>query len=265
MEPIRSTDNPKIKFWYQLRSKKGRDNNSLFIIEGIKLIEEAVKSGQIFEDIIIEENKNFPYHMLDLINESNESITTTFVAEHVMKKLSDTEKPQGVLAIIKKNKPSVQSLFLQGKNCVLLVDQIQDPGNLGTIIRSADATGVDAIFLGKGTVELFNAKVVRSAMGSMFHLPIIEGDLDELIPMLQGSDYLIVGTSPYAEESFYDIDLKKKVAVLIGNEAKGLHKNRIEQVDKMVNIPIIGDAESLNVAMATTVVLYERIRQLNKA
>ncbi|OEF99426.1 hypothetical protein BHF71_01750 [Vulcanibacillus modesticaldus] len=259
MEIIESINNPKVKQWYKLLNKKGRDKSGQYIIEGIKLIKEAIRFGQKIETIIVDHSKGLPEEFLELYSSDKKKFFT--VSKPVFEKLSETETPQGIMAIIKKQELTAKKLLTENNNFILLLDKIQDPGNLGTIIRSADAAGVDAIVLGNGTVELYNPKVIRSAMGSVFHLPILSADLDEIIAGLKQKNVKIVGTSPYAKHDYFKIDFSEKIAILVGNESKGLSKERQEQVDQMVKIPIVGQAESLNVAMATSIVLFERVRQ----
>lgn len=262
MERITSINNPKVKYWDGLKSKKGREKEKFFLIEGTKLIAEAIQANYHIEDIIIEEASVQLKIIQQLLKDNGINIPITMVSKQVVNKLAETETPQGVFAVLRKKEINLDNILK--KQFLLLLDEIQDPGNLGTIIRSADASGVGAIILGKGTVDLYNSKVVRSAMGSIFHMAIIEADLDSLIPMLQQNRFKIIGSSPYASDSFFDVDLTGKSAILIGNEAKGLAKARMETVDQMVNIPIKGGAESLNAAVATALLLYERVRQLEK-
>lgn len=258
MELIQSVHNPKVKAWYQLQNKKGREQSKSFMIEGFKLVEEALSSKQEIEYIISEEDKDLPKSINDYMEKLD--IPMVQVSKPVIEKLSETQAPQGILAIIKQQSLNLEQVISSKFDFFLLIDQIQDPGNLGTIIRSADAAGVDAIILGYGTVDIYNQKVIRSAMGSIFHLPILNADLDSSIRSLKEHGVKVIGTSPYADRNYFDVNLKDKIAIIVGNESKGLSEERMEQVDEMVNIPLIGQAESLNVAMATTLVLYERVR-----
>ena len=258
IEKISSLNNPKVKLWYHLKSKKGREETGLYLIEGYKLVEEAVLFKKI-ESLIIEEGTDIPERIFH--DEKNRDFPIIEVSAGIIKKLSDTKAPQGIIAIIKKETGNVDDLIAKN-NSFLLIDEIQDPGNFGTIIRSADAAGIGVIILGKGSVELHNPKVIRASMGSVFHLPVVEADLQEILIKLKEKGIYIIGTSPYAEKKYFEIDLKKPVAVLVGNEANGLAGDRINSVDDMVSIPLIGNAESLNVATATTLILYERVRQL---
>jgi len=263
MEEIQSVQNPKIKAWYQLRNKKGREKSGLYMIEGIKLIEEAIRFDQAIEYLLFEKEQGIPSRLLNLLKEDHLHPRLIAVTSAIIQKLSDTETPQGVLAIVKQQTHSLEKLLAERGNYLLLVDEIQDPGNLGAMIRNADAAGVEAVFLGKGTVELYNPKVLRAAMGSIFHLPIHPIDLNNIMPMLKEKNIQVIGTSPHAEKAYFDLDFTQKTAILVGNEAKGLSAEKQSQVDHMVKIPIMGHAESLNVAMAAGVILFERVRQLH--
>lgn len=265
MEFIQSVHNPKIKAWYQLHSKKGRDTSGSYLIEGAKLIAEAIQADQEIEVLLIEHEKGIPREINALIADKNEEIPIVKVTPSIIEKLSEMSTPQGMMAVVKQKHHTMAQILERKPSFILLVDEIQDPGNLGAMIRSADAAGVEAIILGNGTVDLYNSKVIRSAMGSLFHLPILSADLSQLIPQLQHDGFQVIGTSSYAEKSYFDIDYTKKTAILVGNEARGMSEDRKKQVTEMVKIPLMGQAESLNVTMATTVILYERVRQFQKA
>jgi len=260
MEIIQSLKNPKVKSWISLKSKQGRMEQGVYLVEGFKLVEEAIHSKVDIQSIIYGPEHEIPFSWQEWINETG--ITLFQVSQSIIEKLAETKSPQGFYAVIQPNKSHLQSLT--NKRFLLLVDEVQDPGNLGTIIRSADAAGVEAIVLGAGTVDVYNGKVIRSAMGSMFHVTFIEDDLNKLILNLRKEGFIVVGTSPHAEKNYFELDYNQKMAILVGNESRGLSKERIEQVDQMVKIPFVGLAESLNVAIATSVILFERVRQLWK-
>nr|WP_165894958.1 RNA methyltransferase [Tepidibacillus fermentans] len=245
-----------------LKTKQGRNEQGLYLIEGIKIIEEALNSRQEVMSIIYTRDKEIPDSWQIQIEQSMQPINFYQVSQSIVDKLSDTKTPQGFFAILKQEQHSLETL--KSRSFLLLVDEIQDPGNLGTIIRSADAAGVEGIILGNGTVDPYNDKVIRSAMGSIFHLPIVKASLDEVIFHLQQSDFQVIGTSPYAEKAYFDVDYKQKTVILVGNESRGLSESRKDQVDQMVKIPFMGQAESLNVATATSIILFERVRQLLK-
>lgn len=259
MELIESIRNPKVSLWFRLKSKRGREQQGQYLIEGYKLLEEAIRSNQNIEVIIINCDRDLPDKLSDLIFRRN--LKTITVSDTVFNKLAETESPQGVIAVAKKKLWTFNEIIKETDNFLLLIDEIQDPGNLGTIIRSADAAGIGGIIISKNTVELYNPKVIRSAMGSIFHLPILIDDLDDSIEKLKSQKIKIIGTSPYANEDYYSIDLINNIAIIIGNEARGLSEKRQRSTDQMVKIPITGNAESLNVAMATTIILFEHLRQ----
>lgn len=261
MEIIKSKNNPKVKYWTSLLNKKGRQQTKQYIIEGVKLIEEALLANQVIESIILAEYMQLPDKITLHITNAKGEIELFSVSKEIIDKLADTNTPQGILAVVKQKDWQIEEL-LKKKGMLLLIDEIQDPGNLGTIIRSANGAGVDGVIIGIGTVELYSPKVIRSAMGSIFHLPIISADLDDVIKHLKADGIKVIGTSPYTDQIYYDVDLTNNVAILIGNEAKGLSEHRKEQVNEMMKIPLTGEAESLNAAMATTIILFDRVRQL---
>ncbi|WP_339060004.1 RNA methyltransferase [Tepidibacillus marianensis] len=260
MEIIQSLKNPKVKSWVSLKMKQGRMEQGVYLIEGFKLVEEAIRSKVDIQSIIYGMEHEIPFSWQPWIQQSDISLYQ--VSQSIIEKLTDTKTPQGFYAIIEQKKNSLEDLI--NKRFLLLVDEVQDPGNLGTIIRSADAAGIEAIVLGKGTVDVYNGKVIRSAMGSMFHVPFVEADLTQVILKLQDKGFIVVGTSPHTEKNYFELDYKQRMAIIVGNESKGLSEIRIEQVDQMVKIPFMGMAESLNVAIATAIILFERVRQLSE-
>ncbi len=259
---IESVNNPRITKWYHLKTKKGREKQGLYLIEGTNLITEALLSGQEIETLIISDRYT-PSDELRQLFASGKLISETIkVSEAIIRKLSDTITPQGIVAVVRKSTTKIKELLEIEQPVFVIVDQIQDPGNLGAMIRSADAANVDGIIIGRENVELYNPKVIRSAMGSIFHLPIVtDSDLDQVLIELKEKGVKIYGTSPYADKDYFDFALKENIAIIIGNEAKGLTSARIKMVDEMMRIPIVGKAESLNAAMATAVILYEHVRQ----
>lgn len=179
----------------------------------------------------------------------------------VMAKCSDTVHHQGVFAVIRKYHRSLQEVLDEPDALVLAADRVQDPGNAGTMIRSADAAGATAVILGKGCVDLYNPKTIRSTMGSLFHLPVLEWDLKDALRQAAERGIRIVSATLDAEQSFYDIDFTRSTWILMGSEAHGVSPDLLSLVNQRVKIPMKGRAESLNVAMASTIVLYEAFRQ----
>jgi RNA methyltransferase, TrmH family len=247
LKRIESTKNPQVKQWKKLLTKKEREKTGLFIIEGFHLVEEALKSGVRIVEIILEEKKEIP------TNWSVDNIPITLVTEEIIKAISDTETPQGIAAVCK------QFTYEQinwGKANVLLIDAVQDPGNVGTMIRTADAAGIDAVILGEGCVDLYNPKVIRATQGSLFHLPIIRGNLREWIKTLKEQQVHIYGTALENGEDYKQVEPNEPFALLVGNEGSGVNKDLLQLTTKNLYIPIYGKAESLNVAVATGILLY---------
>jgi RNA methyltransferase, TrmH family len=247
LKRIESTKNPQVKQWKKLLTRKERDKTGLFLIEGFHLVEEALTSGVSLVQLIVEESKTIP-------SEWNVAhIPITVVTEGVMWEISDTETPQGIAAVCRQL--SDESLDWS-KAKLLLVDAVQDPGNVGTMIRTADAAGVDAVILGEGCVDVYNPKVIRATQGSLFHLPIIRGSLSKWMQTLKEKNIPIYGTSLENGDDYRKVHASGAFALLVGNEGSGVSKEWLEQTTKNLYIPIHGQAESLNVAVATGILLY---------
>ena len=240
---ITSLSNEKVKAWRKLHKRKGRKESRSFLVEGMHLIEEAWKSKQPIIEIIVEENRAIPDWCGDFQVER--------VSKQVFAYISQTTTPQGIAAVIG-NQPKKR---MTGKY-MILIDGVQDPGNLGTIIRTADAAGMDAVVLGKGTVDLYNDKAVRATQGSLFHIPIYEADLLEEMNRLQEESYEIWATTLEDAMYYHEVEIPEKVALILGNEGSGIQQNLIEKADRKIKIPIYGQAESLNVSVAAGILMY---------
>ncbi|MFV8830397.1 TrmH family RNA methyltransferase [Alkalihalobacterium sp. APHAB7] len=246
MNRIESAKNPKVKQWKKLHTKKGRDTDNQFLIEGTHLIEEARISGIDPIELIISEEYAVPK------NWSDWQVPITYVTDRVMIELSETKSPQGVIAICQQ----FEHQLIPSQGRYLLLDAVQDPGNVGTIIRTADAAGVDGIVLGEGSVDLYNGKVIRSTQGSLFHLPIVKGNLLEWIEKLKTLDIPVYGTALENGQDYNQIESPFSFALIVGNEGEGVSKEFLDETDANLYVPIYGQAESLNVAIATAVLLY---------
>ena len=258
MQRIMSKDNSILKHIKRLKEKKYRDEYGEYIIEGLKLIKEAVQENAEIKYIvvcdgcdnseIIESHLKYEMARLDFI----------YVPQNIFKMISDVENPQGVLAVIRKKTNDEINIK---EEVILALDDIQDPGNLGTILRTADSVGLKQILVSKGTADCFNPKVVRSTMGAIFRVNVIEcEDLKHTLKELQNKEYKVMITSLKAKNSIYNTDYNKKV-IVIGNEANGVSKEIQNIADEKVIIPMLGKTESLNASVATGVVLYEYVRQ----
>ena len=256
-EVITSVHNPKVKEWASLLDRRGRDKTGCYLVEGPHLVLEALKSDAVVRTVVYAQDRGIPEELLPWKDRSR----WVAASPEVMRKCSDTVHPQGVFAVVEKWRPSAAPLLEKPDVLAVVTDAVQDPGNLGTIIRSADAAGADGVILGKGTVDPYNPKTVRSTMGSLFHIPVVEADLAELLPQANARGIRTVCTSLHAARSCYELDLRQAVWFVVGNEASGVSPSVRQLATDEVIIPMRGGAESLNVAMAATVLLFEAMRQ----
>jgi TrmH family RNA methyltransferase len=246
MKRIESKKNPQVKQWKKLHTKKERDTTGQFIIEGAHLVEEALKYKQLLTSLIITESFQLP------VNWNIDELEVYIVTEEVMNEIGETETPQGVAAVCR-----TPSYELNGADhSILLIDAVQDPGNLGTLIRTADAAGIGGIIVGEGTVDIYNSKVLRASQGSIFHIPIIKGNLNEWIQTLKDLGHMVYGTSLEDADPYINVVPSSPFSLIVGNEGRGVHKELLSLTDKNLFIPIHGKAESLNVTVATGVLLY---------
>ena len=263
MQVISSKDNELVKHIKKLKDKKYRDESNEYIIEGIKLIEEAVKEKVKINKIIICEDTTNTYEIPTNVMLEIAKYECVYVTNKIFSTITQVTNPQGIMAVVEKDSNNQEIDFSQ--DIIVALDDIQDPGNLGTILRTVDSVGLNQIIVSKGTVDAFNSKVVRSTMGAIFRVNIIEvDDLIETIKMIKKHHFKLVVTSLQTEQSIYDINFNKKI-IVIGNESNGVSEVIQDMADEKAKIPMIGKTESLNASVATGIVLYEYVRQkLNK-
>lgn len=259
MQVITSKDNEIIKGLKKLKEKKYRDEEGLYIIEGIKIIEEAIAEHAKINKIVICEECVEAEEISQKLLYEIAKYNCIYVSKKVFSTLTDVVAPQGILAVIEN--PGRDSNIDYNQDLILALDGIQDPGNLGTILRTADSVNLNQIIITKNTADPYNPKVVRSTMGAIFRVKIIETDnLVQTLREIKKNKFKVVVTSLDTEDSIYNIDYKKKV-IVIGNEANGVSKEVQELADNKVKIPMLGRTESLNASVATGIVLYEYVRQ----
>ena len=237
---ITSVNNEHIKELVKLKDKKYRDQSDTFLVETKHLVLEAYKEGLV-KELILEQNELFP---LD--------VDTLYVSPEVLKKLSSTNTPSKVMAVVYKKK----EIDRVGEK-VLILDNIQDPGNLGTIIRSAVAFNIDTIVLSNDTVDLYNPKVVRSNQGMMFHVNIIKRNIISFIHELKNEGYKIVGTKVTNGHDVRDAKIYSHFALIIGNEGKGISYDVDNLCDEYLYIKMDNNCESLNASVAASILMYE--------
>lgn len=263
---IGSASNPRVKEWAKLLERKYRDREGKFLLEGIHLVKEALDAKWPLEIIAFDEGSGVLESFSEqLESEREDGFGTKWipVSPEVISKCSETGTPQPIFAVALKRPPGEELLFGDDRvGLVAVLDGVQDPGNLGTIVRSAAASGATAVVLGKGTVDLYNPKTIRSTMGALFHVPVLEADLSVLLPEAAAQGVAVVGTSLQAAQSCYEYDFSRRnVWLVFGNEGSGVSETVIKLAHANVIIPMSGRAESLNVAMAATVLLFEAQRQ----
>lgn len=255
---ITSTANAKVKSLVNLRQKsKLRYSEGVFLVEGVKMFLEApteqIKEVYVSESLLkknsLEKLKNMRYEI---------------VSDEVFQKISDTQTPQGVLCVMKMPQYTLRDMVMtERKNPLfVLLEDIQDPGNLGTILRAGEGAGVDGVIMTKNTVDIFHPKVIRSTMGSIFRVPfIITDDILSTLRTLKTSGVKVYAAHLEESTDYDTCDYTAPSAFLIGSEANGLKRETADMADCYIKIPMQGQVESLNAAMASAVLLYEAVRQ----
>ena len=240
---ITSLDNDKVKKYIKLKEKKYRDKTGEFIVEGSHLVLEAYKQGLV-EELILEKEEVFPISIDNIV----------YMPMDLINKISSVETPQTVMALCKKKEESEEL-----GNHILLVDDVQDPGNLGTIIRSAVAFNIDTVVLSNNTVDLYNPKTIRSTQGMFFHINVIRRDIKDVIKRIKEESIPVYGTLVEHGSDVRELNNsdKERFALVVGNEGNGVRKEITDMCDKNLYIKMNSDVESLNVGVATSILLYE--------
>lgn len=246
---ITSKDNEIIKNIKKLKEKKYRLDS--YIVEGIKMVKEAISENQEIALIAIREDFKIDF--------DTKNIKTVTISNKIFNDISDVKTPQGILAVIKKNQ---NNQIETNQEYILALDSLQDPGNMGTIIRTADSANINQIIINKTTVDPYSPKVIRSTMGAIYRTNIIEvEDLKATLKEMKLKGFQIITTDLKATQSIYDINYTNKTIVVIGNEANGVSQEILQTADKKVIIPMLGKTESLNASIAASIMIYEYVRQ----
>lgn len=274
MKRITSAENRIYKTSVQLKQKKYRDEQGKYLIEGPNLIREALQNGGEIEMIISREDCNAEDFRREGFDLAHAGVELAVMTSGLFRTLSDTETPQGIIAVVKKRVYAEKEFFspkplgsYSGKapSNIIVVDRLQDPGNIGTILRTADAAGYLGAILLKGTADIYSPKIVRAAAGSLFRLPVLMVETPaQVIRLLKQYKKNIVCTSPSCSKYYYDADLKENTAVIIGNEGNGVCEEFLKHSDLLIKIPMDGTIESLNAAVSAGILMYESVRQMNE-
>ena len=250
---ITSATNEQIKNIIQLKEKaKARRQKKEFVVEGIKMFSEVPKESLkavYVSESFLKENK-----------EKLQGITFQTVSDSVFKKISDTVTPQGVLAIVAQSEWTLEDILNRRnkeKSCIVVLDRLQDPGNLGTIVRTGEGAGITGVVMSSDCADIYNPKVIRSTMGSIFRVPFtVVDDLPMAIDEMKKQG--VITYAAHLQGKDYNKDVfRKDIALLIGNEARGLSKEVSDKADQLIRIPMEGKVESLNAAVATAILMYE--------
>lgn len=258
-QTVTSRDNKIVKLTKSLYTKQGRDKEGLFIIEGYRNVKDACMKGAKIEFILKSDSCSY-----DLSPLKEHKIYT--LAPKIFEYVSDTVTPQGVLAVCKTLEISFSDVELNEKSLIVVCENLQDPGNAGTIIRTADAAGAACVIMTKGCVDIYNPKVTRSVMSSLFSVKVIQNkNMDSVFGFLKNNSVKsVAGALTKNSVSLFDCDMTGKCAIFIGNEGNGLSEETIKRCDKTVTIPMLGNAESLNASCAAAVMMYEHVRANTK-
>lgn len=254
MKLIRSSDNQTYKRCSKLERKKYRDLLGMYLIEGEKFVLDALACGQPVETVILREDYEKP-HLFD-------GAEVVLMEDKLFSGITRTQNSQGVLAVVKKGEISREDFFSEEDGNYIVLDRLQDPGNIGTIIRTADAAGYSGVITIRGTGDLYSPKTVRAAAGSLFRMPAIEMETPaEAANFLRKAGKQIISTCFDTELFYYDVDLRKNIGLVIGNEGNGVSQELIALSDLRIKIPMSGTIDSLNASVAAGILMYESVRK----
>lgn len=262
MVRLTGSGNPVIKEVRSLRNRSAREEKGLYFIEGYRFVAEALKASADILYIIVSETFLAGHGKTDLTDMvEKSSIRCYVIPDHIFESISDTKNPQGLLAVLRLGKRMQGEAGFEN-GMLVVTDMVKDPGNMGTIIRTADAAGCAGIIVTDGCVDVFNPKVLRSTMGSIFHISVYHcGSVEEALKKVKELGFLILASHLDGSTGIFDVDLTGNVALVIGNEAGGISEAAVRNADLLVKIPMGGGAESLNVSVAAGIMMYEAVRQ----
>lgn len=231
-----------------------------FIVEGLRIVDECVKYNGDIEYIIYSEDIHKAQGGLQLLNNLLKKGYNVYeVPKNLFTKLASTESPQGIMAVVNMSQVTLDDLNIEdNKNSFFVIlDRIQDPGNMGTIIRTSESAKADAVIITKGSVDPYNSKTLRATMGAIFHLPIIQCENDDWLKYLKQNNVTLIAADLDTNKTYIDIDYNKNIGIIVGNEANGIDANILSNVDEKVIIPILGKIESLNASVAAGILIYK--------
>ncbi|NLI71022.1 MAG: RNA methyltransferase [Firmicutes bacterium] len=261
MNQIASARNPLIKNFMKVVEGKGPKEAAELPLEGVHLIREAINSGVFVEQFFYAPEIVNPEMLTSLLHSLPADTMKIAVSKKIFKVIAQTENPQGVAALVSYPTFELEKIIARPNLLGLVADTVQDPGNLGTMIRSSAAAGLDAVFLTPGTVRLSNPKMLRSTAGALFHVPVLfTGDIHAFWVQVRARDIAVIGAHPRAERYYFEEDFCRPSLIVIGNENRGISRSA-HPVDSMVRIPLVPEMESINASVAAGIIIYEAWRQ----
>ena len=266
MQPITSFRNSRVKFLRSLRMRKYRQREACFLIEGIRAVEEALACGAPMETLVYAPDLLVSERAKALIDRVDQSQRLALSSD-VFRTLSERDQPQGVVAVIRIEDRSLEAIPLSDSMLVIVAYQLRDPGNMGSLVRTADAAGATGMVIVEPSVDVYDPHAVRATMGSLFALPIVrvfdEAALTQWYAAVRGAGVplLVVASSAHGQQDYFDVDYRRPLVLLVGNEQRGLPATVRAEADVLVRLPMVGRATSLNVSAAATALIYEVVRQ----
>jgi RNA methyltransferase, TrmH family len=260
--PVSSRENSVVKHLRSLADAKVRKKERAFLLEGPKLVEEALRDNR--EVLLVAASPSLlQRHGKGILKlAESRAVKILWISDRLMDAISESKTPQPVLAVARMKLFSEADLLDSAAGLLVIGHQLQDPGNLGTIIRTAEAAGAAGVAVTAGTVDFFNSKTIRASMGSILRLPVVQvGDVVEFIQACRRKNYQTVAAVTSSKQTHFDIDLKKPTAVILGQEGAGLPPDILSHVNGLVRIPMSEAIDSLNVSIAAAIILYEAVRQ----
>ncbi len=257
---ITSESNSMIKHVKSLAMKKSREKHRQFVIEGLRMVDEAIRHQVPLEYLLYTDHLLEINGGAELLQRLPQGLQVFNIPDKLLRLLTDTENPQGLVAVVKMQETCLHDLRLKEDLFLLVLDRLQDPGNMGTIIRTAEAAGVDGIILTKGSVDPFNSKNLRATMGAIFHIPIFQcNDNNEWLSFVKEKGIRVLASGLEGSVDYCSPSYAGNIAIVIGNEANGVSEELLNLADSVVKIPIFGRIESLNASVAAAILIYKAV------
>jgi len=260
--PVSSRDNSVVKHLRSLADAKHRKKEQLFLVEGVKIVEEALRDIDAVT-LVVAAPPLVQHHGKGVLKlAESRGVDVLWISERLMDTLSESKTPQPVMAVVRMKQHSEESLLTNDAGLIVVAHRLQDPGNLGTMIRTAEAVNASGVAITANTVDPFNAKAVRASMGSILRIPVVPvGDISSFIQTCKRRGFQTAVTVPKGGTPHFDVDLTKPTVVILGQEGAGLPQDIMAEADIPVRIPMAETIESLNVATSAAIILYEAFRQ----